>query len=332
MSIRDDDPAADAVRAVWREVLGVDNIEPGDTFTGLGGTSLQIVEVRDLLRQHFGVRLGIADLAGATTAAALGARLDAAGRAAFTRRTGAVTRVGEDTTEPRVRVFCLPGSGGSAWSFVPLAARLPAEIALYAVCQRGLERRGPAHFRMRSLVRYATRAIRAVQPTGPYVLLGHSMGAVAALEVAARLRGSGGEVALVVLLDAPLPAATARLLGEPAHAPGIAVGGAGRSAADRLRLYAAIPTAGLVRRAVGRQQELFYEIGLRVQNRHRLRAVAGPALAVVTDQTAHQLPGWRQVLGEVTVVRVAGGHMDVVREGPVLAEFADRLTAALMPG
>ncbi|WP_405179235.1 alpha/beta fold hydrolase [Nocardia sp. NBC_01377] len=330
MSARTRQAATEAVLEVWRELLGVDTIGVEDTFTDLGGTSLQIVELRDRLEQRFGLRLTVADLATAATVAELAERLERQGRRAFTGRAPVTTRIGRDSTNATTTVFCLPGSGGSPWSFVPLAGRLPDGIVLEVICQRGLEHRGPAHYRMRSLVRYAVRAIRSVQPRGPYLLLGHSMGGVAALEIAERLRRDGEDIALVVLLDAPLPLATARMLGEPTRAPGGAVTARSGSLPHRIDLYAAMLTAGLVRRPLGRQQELFYEIGLRVQNRHRLRPRPCPVLAVVTDQTAHHVPGWRRVLGDIAVMPVDGGHMDVVRDGPVSWRLAERIGAEIL--
>ncbi|WP_405488850.1 alpha/beta fold hydrolase [Nocardia sp. NBC_00511] len=319
-----------AVTEVWREVLDLDDIRPDDSFSELGGSSLQMVELRDAVQQRFGIRLSIADLASADTVAALAVRLEETDRREYATGTRGAVRIGSAAVpgNERIRLFCLPGSGGSSWSFVPLANRLP-DVTLYAVCQRGLERRGLPHYRMKSLVRHAVRAIRAVQPAGPYYLLGHSMGGVAAAEVAAELERGGGEVALVVLLDATLPTATARNLGLSIRPPEQASSTAEAAITARIMLYASMFRAGLADHDIGRRQELFYQIGLRVQNRHRLRPRSCRALAVVTADTEHQVEGWRRVLGDFPVVTVSGAHMDVVREGPVLWELAGHVHTAL---
>ncbi|MBR7559922.1 alpha/beta fold hydrolase, partial [Mycobacterium tuberculosis] len=58
------------------------------------------------------------------------------------------------------------------------------------------------------------RDLRRIQPGGPYVLLGHSLGGLIALEVARRLRRAGEEVALVMTLDTFVPQQTARAVGS----------------------------------------------------------------------------------------------------------------------
>jgi thioesterase domain-containing protein len=47
--------------------------------------------------------------------------------------------------------------------------------------------------------------LKSVQPHGPYLLAGHSIGGSVAYEIASRLRAQGEEVALLVLLDTPAP-------------------------------------------------------------------------------------------------------------------------------
>src|SRR6202035_2313897 len=49
------------------------------------------------------------------------------------------------------------------------------------------------------------QAIQTVQPTGPYLLGGWSMGGVVAYEMAQQLRAQGQGVALLALLDGRIP-------------------------------------------------------------------------------------------------------------------------------
>ena len=51
--------------------------------------------------------------------------------------------------------------------------------------------------------RVTSHALRAVQPDGPYALLGWSLGGVIAHEMAAMLESTGASVAVLLLLDSP---------------------------------------------------------------------------------------------------------------------------------
>ncbi len=64
-----------AVAAIWREVLGVDEVGLHDNFFDLGGHSLLVPRVHRQLQDRFATALSIVDLFRYPTVAALAARL-----------------------------------------------------------------------------------------------------------------------------------------------------------------------------------------------------------------------------------------------------------------
>jgi NAD(P)-dependent dehydrogenase (short-subunit alcohol dehydrogenase family) len=64
-----------AVMAMWRELLGVDEVTPGDNFFELGGHSLLGTMVLARIREQFGVDLTIRAIFEAATPESLGARI-----------------------------------------------------------------------------------------------------------------------------------------------------------------------------------------------------------------------------------------------------------------
>ncbi|MFF3750435.1 amino acid adenylation domain-containing protein [Streptomyces sp. NPDC002018] len=102
----------------------------------------------------------------------------------------------------RAPLFCLHPSMGLSWSYAALVPYLPADLPVYGVQARGLA--GPEelpHSIEEMAADYADE-IRAVQPEGPYHLLGWSFGGMIAQAIACRLEELGEEVALLALLDA----------------------------------------------------------------------------------------------------------------------------------
>lgn len=325
---------------IWTEILGVDHIRGNDTFAELGGSSLDMVRLLSVVQQRLSVRLAVSDVIAEPTLARMAGVLEQKSASVFGSAGSIMARVrsaqrGTDGKE-ELPLFCFAGSGGSVWSFLPLASELRPGPAVYAIQQRGLEHRALPHWRLKALVNRAIREIRVVQPRGPYRLLGHSMGGVAALEAARALDKDGEKVEFVLLLDITLPSRTARVLEAEVPAPArhdaqrCASGDRSRTILQRSALYARLLTAGLVRLPLGAQQEIFYELGLRVQNRHLLRPWDGRAVVVVTADTVRQEAGLRKILvGDVDVHRVQGDHMSVVREGSTNVAVAEILATEL---
>jgi thioesterase domain-containing protein len=101
-------------------------------------------------------------------------------------------------------LFCFHGLGGHVASFLPLAESLAESRPVYGLQAQGLGPDQQPHDRIEAMADYYLREIRQVQPCGPYLLAGWSMGGLIALEAAARLQAAGEEVALLALLDSYL--------------------------------------------------------------------------------------------------------------------------------
>ena len=90
---------------------------------------------------------------------------------------------------PDVRLFCLPYAGGSTRIFRPWLAKLPSQIELCAIQLPGRESRlRERPFSDAILLANAITNIIAPYLNAPYVLFGHSMGALISFEVARRIR------------------------------------------------------------------------------------------------------------------------------------------------
>lgn len=109
----------------------------------------------------------------------------------------------------RPPLFCVHPAGGLGWCYAPLPRHLPADIPVYAVQAYGLRPDDPPATTCDELIEHYVRAVRSVRPTGPYRLLGWSLGGTLAHALAARLQAEGEDIALLAMLDsAPVDRAT----------------------------------------------------------------------------------------------------------------------------
>ncbi|EHR01456.1 thioesterase domain-containing protein [Bradyrhizobium sp. WSM471] len=110
----------------------------------------------------------------------------------------------------RPPLFCLPGSGGDVRIFRDLAAALPQAQPVYGLDMEWLCDL-TEHFSVEQIASFYLRAVKAVQPSGPYQFCGYSFGGLVAYEMASQLAIEGDRASLVALLDAPNPAQLAAL-------------------------------------------------------------------------------------------------------------------------
>lgn len=97
-------------------------------------------------------------------------------------------------------IWCWPGLGGHPTSLRPLSSAFSSDRCFYGVRAYGVDDGETPHPTLATMVAEDVRAIRRVQPTGPYTLWGYSFGARLAFEVAYQLEHAGEQVDQLVLI------------------------------------------------------------------------------------------------------------------------------------
>ncbi|MCI7406581.1 methyltransferase, partial [Desulfovibrio piger] len=205
-----------AVAAIWKNVLRVDDVGVTDSFFLSGGDSLSAFQLLRQLEREFGCRLTLRDLLQAPTVAAQAALVD--------HKPGA--SAGElvclhDADGPATVCMMHPVEG-LVNAYAPLAAKL-GEVSFHALQSAGLDG-GPLRTAFPDMVTAALEAVEGLPR--PLLLGGWSMGAFLAWETARRLLagGQGEHLLPLVLLDPPSKPAWDSLYDSRAHDPAALLG------------------------------------------------------------------------------------------------------------
>jgi thioesterase domain-containing protein/acyl carrier protein len=243
---------------IWEELLGAGSVGVRDNFFELGGHSLLAMTLLGRVERQLGVRLSPTALFQAPTVEGLAALVR--------RQAGPATASTLVPLQPGVGrpVFWVHPGVGTVYCYVPLVRHLGLDRPMYGLQARGVAGPEAPLDRIEDMAAFYLRELRQVQPQGPYLLGGWSLGGVVAFEMALQLQAAGEEVELLALVDSVLvPAghepeavsvltAFARDLGLPLGHPalGAALASADLASADEgeilERLFGPLQQAGLL--------------------------------------------------------------------------------------
>ncbi|RKT89270.1 enterobactin synthetase component F [Saccharopolyspora antimicrobica] len=190
-------PREEQLCALLADVLGVGAVTIDDDFFELGGQSLMAAELVTRLRTELRTEVPLGAVYEAPTVAELACLLE---QESSSNAFEAVLPLRPSGSRPPL--FCVHPAGGLSWCYAGLPRHLPDDLPVYGLQLIGLTRDDGLPSTFRELIEGYVRQIRSVQPTGPYHLLGWSLGGALAHAIAAHLQADGELVPLLALLDA----------------------------------------------------------------------------------------------------------------------------------
>jgi len=183
--------------SLWEEVLGTGPIGIDENFFDLGGHSLLAAQLFAKIAKRYGRHLPLATLFHTPTVERLAGALRQDGSSH-----GDSALVPIQPGGPRPPLFCVHQHTGHLFCYQGLARHLGPDQPVYGLAPRGLDGTQAVQTRIEEIAAEYVRAIRAVQPGGPYHLAGYCFGGIIAFEMARQLAAQGQAVGLVALIEA----------------------------------------------------------------------------------------------------------------------------------
>ena len=202
-------PPRNAIEAkvldIWKKVLKVQGIGTTDDFFDRGGDSLAAVELSAAIEAEFGINLVPGMLVEAPTIEKLARHV-----ATKTQKSDGSHRylVPLQTGGGRRPVFFVPGGiGGEAEFFVytRLVRHVGTGYPFYGFKARSSDGTRSSQSSVKEMAADYIAAMQAVQPRGPYYIIGECSGGIVAYEIAQQLHARGLEIGLLLLMDTIRP-------------------------------------------------------------------------------------------------------------------------------
>jgi thioesterase domain-containing protein/acyl carrier protein len=198
----------------WQELLGLDTVELDDDFFDLGGHSLTGVQLFQRIKTTYGVNLALSALFEVRTIRLLAQQIRQEEKSILAQADPRSPVIPIQPHGSQPPIFWIPGGyGTTVLPFREVALLLGSNQPVY-----GLEAKMPPPGQeLESIPDRAARFvrdIRAVQPIGPYSLVGWCGGGYIAFEMAQELSRNGQTVDFLAIVECAVPGYPTNLVGK----------------------------------------------------------------------------------------------------------------------
>jgi thioesterase domain-containing protein len=183
------------------ELLGIDRAGLADNFFHLGGHSLMATRLAVQVRARLGRELPVLTIFEHPVLGDLAKRIGLVTNSATAFDIVLPIR----TNGSLPPLFCLHPGTGLCWPYTNLLQVTSEDQPIYGIQARGFASDVELPETLDDIVGESLNKIRAIDPCGPYRLLGWSFGGIVAHMIATRLQAEGFEVEQLVLFDSYPP-------------------------------------------------------------------------------------------------------------------------------
>lgn len=185
-----------ALLSIWQRVLRIPNLGVLDQFGDVGGDSLSGAELLAEIESATGVKLPLGTLLRHECVRDLARLIES--NDPIPGCESVVYLGGGGNLAP---IFLVGGGGAHLLYLKKLASHLAAEHPVFGITLRGETGSNQGWRRIEDYAAEKLPKLLEIQPQGPFLVAGHSLGGLVALELALRLRNEGRDVGFLGLLD-----------------------------------------------------------------------------------------------------------------------------------
>ncbi len=182
---------------IWKDTLKLNDIHIDDDFFELGGDSLKSMLLMHRINKEFNY-----DVAGSVVFMYPTVRKMSCYLSLFKAKESSfksLVKISDNVTSNNI--FCIHPAPGSVFCYHILKKYLDKNWTIYALQAQGLNKREKPLKTFEDMACEYIKEIKSVQPAGPYVLLGWSIGGKIAYEITKQLQYNGDDVKYLLMLD-----------------------------------------------------------------------------------------------------------------------------------
>jgi thioesterase domain-containing protein/acyl carrier protein len=292
---------------IWQRVLQLSYVSVDDNFFDLGGDSALALELFNEISQMTGRELPPVMIYQAPTISALAALLEQP----TASQVPPLVQLKSGSKEPPV--FIAHGLGGSVMDFYQVVKHIQTPHAFHGLQAKGIDGVEEPLDRIEDMARYSLDAVRELQPHGPYLLVGFSLGGLVTLEMAQQLLSAGEKIGLLAMLDS-YPHVSRLSRGQRAR---LSTRQNLRRLAKRLDwLGISLPHQTTIEVSSSPDQQHFRAISYLALERYQPRFYSGKIsfvrAAIPTDFPADPAAVWSGLAKEFELKTVPGDHLGIM--------------------